>query len=430
MPSRPAPLAAALAVCALLVGTAVVMTWQGLALAGDGSYYLVRILGNDGFFGPDPRFLANVVRQTPVLVATKVGATDTRTLTLVHGLGLLVIPALVWSFAVLRSRSNQVAFAAVALTASLCAGTTWFFAISESVLAVSLTALVAVLLWQSRAWGWTEAALAVGACTILLASYETAVLTGSVLAVWAFARSRRADGGLERYACLVVAATSALSAIAAVAGVNAGPGPTNAQSFMYFVLSLDPWGFYVGLAGVVAIVVALGLVRARGVRAVLLGVGFVAALVAIFGRDISSPKAFEARGGAAIAVLLLELFLAWSWWRARREAPAVDTPGWYVVVPVALVAGMVATSLVAANAWSDDLDTFRATVDETDGVRRAADVLPAGHRRVLWDWTAASLSLVVRNDASAGILVDVDPSYLPFTPAEARDQLSDEYAWR
>lgn len=416
----------------MLVGAALVMTWQGLALAGDGSYYLVRILGNADFFGPDPRILANVVRQTPVLLAAKAGMTDTHELTLIHGAGLLLIPALVWSVAVLRARADGVVFAAVALTAGLCVGTTWFFAISESVLAVPLTVLVAVLLWQPRSWSMVDSTLAVTGSAILIASYETAVLTGSILALWALSRGRRA-AGVERYSCFVVAAASALSAVAAVAGVNAGPGPTNAQSFMYFVLSLDPWAFYVGLAGVIAVVVGLAFLEPSVARLALIGAGAALILVAILGRTIATPIAFEARGGAAIAALLLELFLYWRWRNdvgARSDEPSNRASGWYLALPVAVVAAMVATSLVAARSWSRDLDVFREAVNRSAGSQPAVDVLPSAHRRVLWDWTAASLSLVVRAGPDARVLFDRHASYVPFRPSEGRDQLPDVYTWR
>ncbi|MCI0636488.1 MAG: hypothetical protein L0206_21600, partial [Actinobacteria bacterium] len=59
----------------------------------------------------------------------------------------------------------------------------------------------------------------------------------------------------------------------------------------------------------------------------------------------------------------------------------------------------------------------------------AVDVLPDGRRAVLWGWTATSLSLLVRSDPTAGVLVDRNPSFVPFPPSEARAQLGDEFTW-
>ena len=47
------------------------------------------------------------------------------------------------------------------MTAGLCAGMTWLANVSESVLAIPLTVLVAVLLWQPRPWRLGHATLAV-----------------------------------------------------------------------------------------------------------------------------------------------------------------------------------------------------------------------------------------------------------------------------
>ena len=77
----------------------------------------------------------------------------------------------------------------------------------------------------------------------------------------------------------------------------------------------------------------------------------------------------------------------------------------------------------------ESLDAFRTAVNGSDGVVDVADALPADRRAVVWGWTASSLSLLLRGDASAGILVDRDPSFVPFPPAEARAQIEDEYTW-
>jgi hypothetical protein len=80
--------------------------------------------------------------------------------------------------------------------------------------------------------------------------------------------------------------------------------------------------------------------------------------------------------------------------------------------------------------WSRSLDAFRVHVDRTQGDAIAADVLPVGRRDVLWGWTASSLSLLVRESPTSGILVDRNPSFIPFPPADAREQLADAFTWQ
>ncbi|HEY4621989.1 MAG TPA: hypothetical protein VIG93_09840 [Gaiellaceae bacterium] len=434
MASRPVPRSVAVAVGALVLGTAAAMTWYGLALAGDGSYYLVRVLGTEAVFGPDFRVLVNVVRQAPVLAVAAAGVTDTHPLTLVHGVGQLIIPAFVWSAAILLTRADRLAFSAVTMTTALCVTSTWFFNVSESVLAVPLTVLVAVLLWQPREWRRGEVALAATASIVLVASYETTLLTGIILATWGALRARRETTRRGRYATAFVAGASILSVLGAVAGINAGPGPTNAQSFMYFVLSVEPRPFYLALAGIAALVAAWAYAPPGAVRRALLAAGAVAVGAGVVATDQTTTAAFEARGGASIAGLLVALFL-FSEWLVRHRRPAqerrsVAVPDWFLLVPVAMTAVVCIANVAESRSWSRSLDAFRAEVSHAEGITSASDVLPANRQAVLWDWTASSLSLIVRPSADAGVLVDRQPSYVPFPPAAAREQLDDTYVWR
>jgi len=406
------------------------MTLQGLALAGDGSYYLVRILGTNQFFDSlGPRMFANVVRETPVLFAAWGGLTDTHALTVLHGVGQLMFPALIWSAAILLTRTDRIVFCAVALTATLCALTTWLFSVSEGVLAVALTALVAVLLWR-REWHWAHALTAMAASLVLVASYETALVTGVAFAAWGTWRARRAISPPDRIGSIGVAVLSLFSICGAGLGM-AMPGPGNARSFLYFVFSLEPWGLFVALAGVAALVSAMATMDAGHARTALVGVGTLLLAVGVVGLDVNTVTAFEARGGSAVAAVLLAGFLFWNWAvELRGEAPRNAAPTWLLGVPVLFAAATVGLLLTASTSWALSLNYFRDEVNRGPRIAEAERVVPVGKRQVLWDWTAASLSLIVRSRASSGVLVDRDPSYVPFLPEDARDQLDDSYVWK
>jgi hypothetical protein len=415
------------------------MSWRSLALAGDGSYYLVRILGRGEIFGPDTRVLANALREAPVLMLRFSGVTDTHVLSLVLGVGQLILPALVWSTAVLLARSARAEFVAVTLTGGICAGTTWFFNVSESLLAVPLTVLVAVLLWQQAPWRWGHAALATAASVVLVASYETAVATGVVLGVWAGWRAADARTGLDRYGGAAVAALSALSVAVAIAGAVRGTGPPGAKSSLYFILSGDPWPLYVGL---IAAALIVGSATERGEarhRRLALVAGVAVAAVAVIGLEPRPVAAFQARGGAALAGLAAVLFLWWHWARRRhasaaaasseREGTGRPRVDWAVASSIALVAALMAANLLALGDWTRSLDAFREQVNRVQGVAEVDDVLREDEQRAVWDWASPSLSLVVREGPTAGILVDGRPRFVPFPPSAARAELDDDYAW-
>ena len=264
--TRPVPLASALLVSAMLVATAVGLAAASLALSADGSYYLVQLLQTGHLYGPSSRMFVEAVREAPVLLAVRLGVVNTHVLTLVAGVAQIVFTAVVWSLAVVLSRPRADVFAAVSMTAGLCAATTWFFSANESVLAVPLTVLVAVLLWQPAVWRTGLAVLAVATSVALVASYETATLTGTILALWAGWRSVVARSQTERYGSALVALLSAVSVGVALDGTRSGQNTTHSQSLLYYLVSLDPWSLYLGIAGIVA-AIAAATARARRCRA-------------------------------------------------------------------------------------------------------------------------------------------------------------------
>jgi hypothetical protein len=408
------------------------MALAAVSLTADGPFYLVRILGTDDLLTTNARLFGNALRQAPVLIAARSGLTETYVLSVLLGVGQIVLPAVVWSMAIVLSRRHAVVFAAVTMTAGLGAGMTWLANVSESVLAIPLTVLVAVLLWQPRPWRMGHAVLAAAAAFVLVASYESAIVTGLVLAVWAGWRARAASSGPDRYGSAAVAVAAALSVAVAIGGALTGKGSTNAQSSLYFMASLDPWPFYVAFVAAFLLLAAL-VVESRGLRWSLLALGALGTALAAFGWTATPAVAFQARGGAAMAGSLAVLFLWALWIRERRSG----TPGTTIVgdrrlalVPVVFVAVLALANVQGVARWTCSLDAFRSEVDSASGVVPEDAVLPPDRRLVVWDWTSSSLSLIVRGDADAGILVDSSPSFTPFPPASARDELGDEYTWR
>lgn len=432
------PRGAILAMCALLIGTACVMTWQAVGLAADGAFHLVHVMGTGHVYAAETRVLANGAHQGAALLAARAGVTDTRILTMLLGAGQLVLPAIAWSLAILLSRADRLVCAAVSMVAGLSAGATWFVNVSEVVLAVPLTTLVAVLLWQPRVWGWRDVVLAVGAAMLLVASYETAVVTGTVLAVWAAWRAVGAAVRLERFGCRSIAVLSSLSVVVALWGMSAGANPTHSQSFLYYVVSLEPWPFYLGLFGIATMVAGLGPWLEGVARSVVLVLGGAMSIGAAIGLEASTVSAFQARGGAAVAGLLVQVFL-WSRWIERRRSGVSSlarvrgdrhrVERLLVTIPVVFVTAMVAANVQPVRSWSRSMDAFRFEVDRSRGIVQAEDVLASDRRDVLWGWTSSSLSLIVRSSDEAGVLVDRNPAYVPFRPASARRQLSDAYVW-
>lgn len=432
MERNPLPSGVVAALCALLVVLATAMTIAAVALAADGAFQLVRVLATGDVYGLGARILGAGTHQGAVVVASHAGVTDTFVLTALLGFGQIMIPAIAWSLAIFLTRSDALTCAAVAMVAGLSAGATWFVNVSEIVLAAPLGVLVAALLWQPASWRWRHALLAVAAAAILVASYETALLTGTVLALWAAARARSARMVPETVGCISVSGLSALSVGVAVVGTMAGANPTHAQSFLYFIVLLDPWPFYVGLAAIALFIAARGPWLHGWPRALMLAASVSALAVAAISLEPGVVTAFKARGGAAVAGLVLISFLVYGWASARNGAPSLPARNdWLLTaLPLVFVAAMALANAQPMRSWSQSLNAFRQEVDRTQDVVVAADSLPVERRDVLWGWTASSLSLLVRRDAQAGVLVDRDPLLVPFSPTLAHEQIDESFAWR
>lgn len=431
MAPRRVPLVLPLATSFILVATAWVVTVRHLALTADGSYFLVRVITDETVFGPPGRLFADAARQLPVLALVWSGTTNTTTLAVALGVGQLVLPALVWSAAMVVARQDRVVFVAVAGTAILCAGSTWLFSVSENVLAVPVTVLLAVLLWLPR-WGLSHLALACGCAFLLVSSYETTALTGIAFAAWAAMRGRATARSAERYACLFVLAANVASVVVALIGASgAGPGPSHASSFAYYLVSLEPWPVYLGFAGLAAIVTGLHLGGHPRAGRALAVVGGLALVLGVAYTELTISAGYEARGGTSAASFALLLYLWWRWQGTRegRERRLRAGAAWVALVPVPLALLVAVLVLDASRTWERDLDAFGEAVASNTGYVIADEVVPADRAGALWDWTAVYLSLVVRRDPDDAVLVDRRPSYVPFTPGGARASFPDEYTW-
>ena len=220
MQSRPMPIGAILATCALLLGAAAIMALQSLALAADGSFQLVRVLGTGDLFGSYGRILGASARQGAVVISARAGVTDTHVLSILLGVGQLVVPAIAWSLAIVLSRKDRLVCAAVMMIAGLSAGAVWLANVCEIVLALPLNTVVAVLLWRPGVWRWRDVALAAAASFVLVASWRSRG-AGAVVAVWAAWRGMSSNVRPGKYGCALVAGLSAASVLVAAEACTA-----------------------------------------------------------------------------------------------------------------------------------------------------------------------------------------------------------------
>ena len=175
---------------------------------------------------------------------------------------------------------------------------TWFISVSEIVLAVPLTVVVAAVLWQPRTRGAETSRSPRGSVVLLVAEVRDgrherrAARAGRYGVRPARDRSTATD-------CHAVAALWLLS-VSSRPSVRAG-NPTHSQSFLYFVVSLEPWPFYLALVGIARVSSDSG--RGSSGRAACAWRSGASLVVAAAGLQSVAPSG--SRSGAAVARLLL-----------------------------------------------------------------------------------------------------------------------------
>jgi hypothetical protein len=206
----------------------------------------------------------------------------------------------------------------------------------------------------------------------------------------------------------------------------------NAMSLRRSVLSLEPAALYVATAASALLLVG-ALMPAGRKRVVILGLGLLAGLITAVSLatpplDVYGP--YAARGGTALIALAITLVLLLLWWRGSEWSERGDHSSFALASAVILACTLVTTLVPRAERWSESLSAFRTQVTAGRGLVVVDRVLPPNKSEVVWGWTSASLSLVVRDTPEARILVDAKPTYVPFLPDEGRRQIDDRYTWR
>src|SRR5664280_1923938 len=85
------------AVPVVIAAIAVNGVYASIGLFADGSYSMLGMLQRGGYFVYDPaRWYADIVTQTPVVLAIHLGVNDVATLIRTQSLGLVAIPLAAW----------------------------------------------------------------------------------------------------------------------------------------------------------------------------------------------------------------------------------------------------------------------------------------------------------------------------------------------
>ncbi len=418
----------------------------------DGSSFLANIIESGTFHDFYPaRAHVGWLTQIPVLLAIKVGVTDTRLLAMIQSAALFALPAGLYNLALARVRDDGVLLATVMTIIAVVYLPTSFFIIGEyNATFAALTAAMAVALTADDGRSWRDGATLCALGILCIASYEAMIYLGPLMAaaiLWRVAR-QGTDGGVRL-----------LGAIAALAFLGGAvvSGATVAEYWRHphFVLVrgavLDFWQnlqFVIPLVGL-AIFALLSLARpswlkARGPTVVICLVALLLAATPWFRRFdpeamLFPPAQYVARtaAGGLLAALLVGMWIYVAWRRgppallANLRQPAVArrlATATFVVLLCAAIPDIALTRL-----WTGYLDYFRGLVVGRTGLVSARE-LPMGvwpQRLFSQEWTYPALSAILRSaPGQAIVLIDKDFNNPPFDPRCGTVPRLKGFAWR
>lgn len=358
---------AVVAVC----GYALLSLLLGRSLAGLGSWTFVDSLTSGGFWAGDPyRVVGTHVAQAPLALALQSGVTDLGMLRLAHGVGYVLIAAVMWAIALIlliRSRAFEFVLLGYAATALTCD----YIAVADVNLLFAATALLFAITVRyftvgGRALPWVAFVVS----WIAAFTHGFALLLAPLLiAVIVVLRSRFPRTDTARLPWLLTIAVLALGTVVSGMSVLWPYSPANV------VAATDPSAPLANpqllfLAAWLLVLPIAILPTSRIVRAV--ATVALASALAWFVLDPALwPTPAERHGSrSASAVLLLAILclaLVTIARGQRRSAPASPRPA-SVVLPLALVLALLVPLATQAVSFSRYLTEFQAAITGRDGL--------------------------------------------------------------
>lgn len=431
--------------------------WNSLACRGlfwDGAAFLVEIIDRNWFHWVFYPARAHVMwlTQLPVVVALKLGVTDTRILAIAYSAGLFGLPTALYHVALRRARDDAVVMAVVLAAIAVVYLSTSFFIAGEYNVAFAIAVAVMAIVLTGKGLSRADTVLLLFLGWLAFRSYEAMAYLGPLLAaviVWRIRTTAPAGPVPPRHLVGYLAAMLFVGA-SAVSIVTITEYWRHDYFMRVRVATFDFWQNlqFVLAAGSLAIFAVIAFIRpvwlGGGALFGLLWAGAALLAVSPWLRHLDEmtllypPSHHIARtaAGALLAAMLAGLWLFKVWERGPPLFVALRQR----VVGRRLVAGLFALMIGATvpdialtRLWTQYIDTFRALIVGHPGVvdPRAAQLYEWPDKLFRQDWSYAALSLLLRSGPSDGLVLPrqdyTEPR--PFDPACGLPQLKG-YSWR
>jgi len=406
------------AVPVVIAAIAVNGVYASIGLFADGSYSMLGMLQRGGYFVYDPaRWYADIVTQTPVVLAIHLGVNDVATLIRTQSLGLVAIPLAAWVGALAAQWKRHFYWAIVVMFA-VTELNTGFVAIGEFSFAYSLVALSSALLLRRDRMKWWQAVTLVLVASALVRSYEALAYLGPILLALAIVRlvgvreKSRSTRWVVRVVLALAAYAYATATVIAVLAIRSPRDPSNARD------AADLWGplqhnrQFVISAAVAVMIACVPLIRRVRFGSLLSCVLAVAAAALLLPQLWAQPSLhYATRTLAGVALFgLLSAVVGVDYIRQRRSRTGRAETGsaplaW--VAPFALFCALVVPFTVHTFGFAGWVSNFEQVVVTNSGtIPLAKSGLDAKATDLYgWGWTNPSLSILLQEHSDQAIIL-------------------------
>ena len=430
---------------------AIVHVVAQIGLYGDGSWFLVAILDRRDFFMPDStRNYATFITQLPVLISLNAGLWNTHALIFLHSFGLVFMPALLWSCALVILRSDLFFWPFVLLLAVVNMNTA-FFAIGESNVAYSICVCSKAILLRDKKLGLSETVSLLGLAFIVTRTYEALVFIGPLLGAMTALRMHE-SGESAKIFLLITGLLFVASAV--IAGLSIllpadGTSLIAALKTTRTIIFRDRQLLLTLLISVTYYLIVILRTGHKNVYILCLWVSAVILLLLAWPGNWAEPSQYY--GGRVIAGLFLFAFgvialivklerdpdIKWplpfsALTSFAKGTQSLERRKFWFCIPMILVIELTVIDIYHSFAFRSFAESFRKEVDSRHGLvaLETISIHEGWTSNYGWLWTYPSMSLLLRSDASKAVVLNSmdHTGWQPFDPQTSLPDLHLYYA--
>ena len=386
------------------------------------------------------RYFAYISTELPTVIALRLGATNLHLLTYLFSSWLLFVPLLFWGLSLWVLRSDALFWPFVVIFSTVYFGSN-FFIIGEYNIALGFSAFALALMLRCKTPSKAEFLLLAVTAFLSILSYASTIFFGIFLAALALKKRQHEKTKLIRLTWLLLSLLFFLSTLGGLWGYLYPAHPENLQRSHDFGILVENIPFWATLIYIALLIyVFLSGTKAWRHTLSMMLIGF-AILFYLIPLKATPFIAYSARVFIALTFFLLTLLLSWTRFYASKKIGAATRSKNYQtlrhsIIPIfSFFCALSILDIQSSFEFRHYLDSITETLDTHSGLLRYETYLEntPGDAVYGWTWTPPSLSLLLRKNEDAGLIIA--PAYQqgrwqPFDPFVAIPDLSRYYKKR